>query len=77
MKRAELEKKMADLIAKVTLCPVEVVLLTAGRLFLSIVIEGNNTAAVDNLRNYFGSRFDCAEYDAELDCTYAGLNLSE
>ena len=74
MKR-EIEKKMAKKISQITLCPVDVVLLTAGKLYLSIEIEGNNTAAVENLRNFFGSKFDTAEYDAELDFNYAGLNL--
>lgn len=76
MTRKNIENKMAARIATITNCPVEVCLLTAGKLYLSIVIEGNNTKAVEALRNFFGSNFDNAEYDAELDCTYAGLNLS-
>ena len=75
MKRNELESKAAQMIQGITNCPVEVVFLTAGRLYLSIEIEGNNTAAVERLRSFFGEKFDTAEYDAELDYTYAGVNL--
>lgn len=73
--RKEIEKKMSEMIAKITGCPVDVTVLTAGKIYLTVEIEGNNTSAVDKLRAFFGDKFDTAEYDAELDYTYAGLKL--
>lgn len=73
--RKQIESKMAAIISGITGCPVDVIVLTAGKLYLSIEIEGNNTGAVSALREFFGSKFDAAEYDAELGYTYAGVNL--
>lgn len=47
----------------------------AGGMYITVEIEGNNTDAVSKLRNFFGKLFDTAEYDAELDYTYCGIDL--
>lgn len=73
--RKEIENKMSKMIEKITGCKVDVTVLTAGKLYLTVEIEGDNKEAVSKLRSFFGDKFDTAEYDAELDYTYAGLKL--
>lgn len=46
-----------------------------GGIYLTIEIKGNNTTAVNNIRNFFAEKFDGAEYDSELDYTYCGIEL--
>lgn len=46
-----------------------------GGIYLTVEIEGNNTKAVEKIKNFFGLKFDGSEYDAELDYTYCGIEL--
>lgn len=74
-KRERLTKKMEAIVSGFCGEPCEIVLLTSGKLYLSIVFDGNKSAACEKLRSFFGAKFDTYEFDAETDATYAGVNL--
>lgn len=67
--------KMQNIISGIAGLPCEVVILGKGRIYLSIVMEGNQAIACDRLQQFFGAKFDAYEYDEELDATYAGIIL--
>lgn len=67
--------KMQNIISGIAGSPCEVVILGKGRIYLSIVMEGNQAIACDRLQQFFGAKFDEYEYDEELDATYAGIIL--
>lgn len=67
--------KMQNLISGIAKSPCEVVVLGKGRIYLSIIMEGNQATACERLKQFFGAKFDTYEYDKELDATYAGINL--
>ena len=46
-----------------------------GGIYITVEIEGNNTKAVENIKNFFGPKFDGSEYDEELGYTYIGIEL--
>ena len=46
-----------------------------GGIYLTVEIEGNNTAAVSKIQDFFGAKFDGSEYDEELNYTYCGIEL--
>ena len=73
--REKLTKKMEAIITGICGEPCEIVLLTNGKLYLSLIFDGNKSAACETLRSFFGDKFDTYEFDAELDATYAGINL--
>jgi len=70
-----LRSKMENIIAGIAGCPVEVVILSKGRIYLSIIMDGNQSIACDKMQKFFGVKFDSWEYDEELDATYAGVVL--
>lgn len=46
-----------------------------GGIYLTIEIEGNAAGAVEKIRDFFGAKFDGAEFDEELNYTYVGIEL--
>jgi len=46
-----------------------------GGIYLTIEIEGNAIQAVKKIKEFFGAKFDGAEYDEELNYTYCGIEL--
>jgi len=70
-----LRSKMESLIAGIAGTSVEIAILGNGKIYLSIVMDGNQATACDRLQKFFGPKFDSWEYDNELDATYAGINL--
>lgn len=74
-KKNALLSKMENMIAGIAGSPCEVVVLGKGRIYLSIIFDGNKTLACEKLAQFFGAKFDTYEYDEELDATYAGLTL--
>lgn len=78
MKTDILKQMMNSKIAAIAKTNVDVTVLSGlkkGGIYLTVEIEGNNTNAVENIKNFFGKMFDCSEYDSELNYTYVGLNL--
>lgn len=67
--------KMESIISGIAGSPCEVVVLGKGRVYLSIIFDGNQTLACQKLAQFFGAKFDTYEYDEELDATYAGVTL--
>lgn len=79
MKTELLKQMMNAKIGAIAGTNVDVTVLSGrkkGGIYLTIEIEGNNTSAVAAIRNFFGSKFDAAEYDTELDYTYCGIELN-
>ena len=66
--------RMAQMISGVAGIPCEIALVGKGT-YISIVFDGKAQAACEKLEKFFGSKYDRAEYDEELDATYAGINL--
>lgn len=70
-----LRSRMESIISSICGTPCEIAILGAGRIYLSIVMDGNQAVACDKLQQFFGARFDTYEYDEDLDATYAGVIL--
>lgn len=66
---------MESMISSICGVPCEIAILSHGRLYLSVVMDGNQSVACDKLQQFFGARFDAYEFDEELDATYAGIVL--
>lgn len=79
MEKTQILKEMMNAkIALIAGTDVDVTVLAGlkqGGIYLTIEIEGKADAAVDKIKSFFGGKFDAAEYDAELDYTYCGINL--
>lgn len=78
MKTDLLKKLMNTKIGAIAGVNVDVTVLAGrkqGGIYLTVEIEGNNTAAVSNIKNFFGVKFDGSEYDEELNYTYCGIEL--
>lgn len=77
--RTEILKQMMNAkIGAIAGTTVDVTVLSGrkkGGIYLTVEIEGNNTTAVAAIKNFFGPKFDAAEYDNELDYTYCGIEL--
>lgn len=67
--------KMESIISGIAGAPAEIAILGKGRIYLSVVFDGNQTLACEKLARFFGAKFDTYEYDEELDATYAGIAL--
>lgn len=66
---------METIISSICGVPCEIAILGSGRLYLSVVMDGNQSVACDKLQKFFGARFDTYEFDEELDATYVGIVL--
>ena len=78
MKKDFLKQMMNSKIGVIAGTIVDVTVLAGrkvGGIYLAVEIEGNNTAAVSKIQDFFGDKFDGAEYDAELNYTYCGIEL--
>lgn len=78
MKKELLKQMMNSKIGAIAQAIVDVTVLSgrkAGGIYLTVEIEGNNTDAVQRIKDFFGAKFDVAEYDAELNYTYCGIEL--
>lgn len=69
--------KMENIIASIDGVACEIAILGAGRVYLSVMFDGNQATACQRLQKFFGDKFDTYEYDEELDATYAGIELEK
>ena len=78
MKKDILKQMMNAKIGAIAGTTVDVTVLAGrkvGGIYLTVEIEGNATAAVSKIQNFFGAKFDGSEYDEELNYTYCGIEL--
>ena len=78
MKTQILKQMLNNRIAQIAGTMVDVTVLTGrkqGGIYLTVEIEGNNAGAVAKIHEFFGAKFEAAEYDEELDYTYCGIEL--
>lgn len=77
--RTEILKQMMNAkIGAIAGASVDVTVLAGhkkGGIYLTVEIEGNAIAAVSKIKDFFGAKFDCSEYDEELNYTYCGIEL--